>query len=130
MATKEKRYRRLALLHEKLKQVEQARLARLESEASELASEEKRLIEYFSSDALSSLFPDLVMGRIRHNRDEQAETKNALAAQGEKTRGQARRVRQAEVLLEKSVATREKEDVTRSLADILERIGTTKVSAR
>jgi len=131
MPANEKRYRRLALLHEKLKRLEQGRLARLETRARDLSDDEKKLIEYFNSDSFSQIFPDLVMGRIRSNRADQAETASAIEQQAAATQAQARRLRQAELMLDKSVERREREAAEASLREILERVAQTpKVSAR
>jgi hypothetical protein len=131
MAANEKRYRRLVLLHDKLKQIEQSRLARFEGKARELTDEEKRLIEYFNADSFAGLFPDLVMGRIRANREEQSELRASIDKQSVATREQAKRVRQAEVLLETAEARREREDLSEALREILERVAASrKVSAR
>jgi hypothetical protein len=130
MSSGAKKYQRLLSIHEKLRQVEAARLVKLEAALRAVKEEERRLVGILDdNEGPIAIFPELVLTRLQSAVQAAQDAEAAIAAQVDVTRRQSRRKRQAELLVERADAARPREEAARALRAILDRVALPKVSA-
>ncbi len=132
MRRKDRQARRILSLFEHLHQLEAVRLTRLEAEARDLKEEERRLILQFDGDgALTTIFPDLVLNKLRSTIERQKVVGLAVEKQAQLTLERAKRVKQGEKLVAEAERAQSLLHWQRELSEIVDSaLKTTGTSSR
>jgi NCAIR mutase (PurE)-related protein len=121
-----KNRRRVLAVHEHLHRIEVGRLSRLEREARELKAEEERIVSYLDENReMIAIFPEIVLQRLKANIQQQQNVLQAVERQATVALEQAKRVKQAERLVEKAERERYQEFERQDLREIIERVSWT-----
>jgi hypothetical protein len=120
-----KNQRRILAVHEQLHRIEVGRLSRLERKARELKEEEARIVECLDGNRnMITLFPEVVLQRLKSNIRQQQELRKEVDRQTNVTMEQAKRVKQAERLVADAEMERERVSELEALAEIIEHCAT------
>lgn len=118
-----KNQRRILAVHEHLHRIEVGRLSKLEREARDLKEEEARIVGYLDENRdMIAIFPEIVLQRLKANIQQQQNVLQAVERQANIAIEQAKRVKQAERLVESAEQAREQELARENLREIIERV--------
>ncbi|ATQ69863.1 hypothetical protein CQW49_19725 [Methylosinus trichosporium OB3b] len=113
--------RRILAVHEHLHKIEIGRLSKLERAARDLKEEEARIVGYLDGNReMIAMFPDIVLERLKSNIRRQQDMLKEVERQTDLTLEQARRVKQAERLVDNAEQAREQALELEALREILE----------
>ncbi|BGE87457.1 MULTISPECIES: hypothetical protein [Methylosinus] len=108
-------------MHEHLHKIEIGRLSKLERAARDLKEEEARIVGYLDGNReMIAMFPDIVLERLKSNIRRQQDMLKEVERQTDLTLEQARRVKQAERLVDNAEQAREQALELEALREILE----------
>lgn len=117
-----KNRRRILAVHEHLHRIEVGRLSKLERAARDLKEEEARIVGYLDDNRdMIAIFPDIVLQRLKANILQQQDVLQAVERQADIALEQAKRVKQAERLVENAERARERELAHEDLREIIDR---------
>lgn len=120
-----KNQKRILAVHEQLHRIEVGRLSRLERKARELKEEESRIVECLDgSREMITLFPEVVLRRLKANIRQQQELHKEVERQTNVTLEQAKRVKQAERLVADAEIERERISELEALREIIDHCAT------
>ncbi|TDX65862.1 hypothetical protein EDE12_102351 [Methylosinus sp. sav-2] len=116
-----KNQRRILAVHEQLHRIEVGRLSQLERRARELKEEETRIVECLDGNRnLITLFPEVVLQRLKANIRQQQELRKEVDRQTNVTLEQAKRVKQAERLVADAQMERDRAMELEALREVIE----------